>query len=247
MLYVGYGQPKSGSTFVTQVIARIIFAHSGSTVDEIRGRYLPEQLRANFQQITGARVHEIDACFPPDVLSFVKTHAPLDETIADMVASGAIMACASFRDPRDVALSLLDVGARDRARGVDRPAFTSLYTIEDTLRPIRRNLKILRAWLKLPNVLPIPYDMILRRPDLVATHLIRQLGLEGLDGSAIVRPLLDDTSLIPEFNKGIAGRYKTEMSAEHQALFADMFGGDIAMIQELTGKVAAEAGMDPPR
>lgn len=239
MIYITFGQPKSGSTFVTQLVSRVIDLSSGIEADEVKRRYLPPPLQATFQKLDGAVLEEIRSCIPDNVPYVIKTHRHPDPTVKALVESGAVLACVSFRDPRDVALSLLDAGTRVRAAGENRPAFTAIRDLDDTLPQVRFGLRNLKQWLDLKRPLFIPFDLIRTAPEAIAAQVIDQLAATSVDPASVVRPFVEDKTRIIEFNKGVAGRHMTMMPLEYQELFDKEFGAEISMIDHLSRKILA--------
>ena len=184
MLYVAYGLPKSGSTFIAQMIERSMALAAGETQAAVRSRYLPVELQGRYQDLTPDIETTILDSMPPDVDLLVKTHARCTPKLRAMIQSGEVAACASFRDPRDVALSLMDVAERDRATGRDRPGFTAIRSLEDTLPIIRYGMQTLRDWVRIEGVLLLPFRLIVEDPYAVCRAVRDQLAMES-GGSSV--------------------------------------------------------------
>ncbi len=60
------------------------------------------------------------------------------------------------------------------------------------------------------------------------------MGFDDVDANQAARSIVEKKESIPEFNKGIVGRYKTEMPEPYQEKFDNEFGDDIRLIQKLT-------------
>ncbi len=84
----------------------------------------------------------------------IKTHTGPDPAIVRIIQNG--QAC--YRDPRDIALSMLDHGKRARTEG--KPAFAEIEPLEGAKAGIRNQCDSLTAWLRLPNVLPLHFEDI---------------------------------------------------------------------------------------
>ncbi|WP_421725720.1 hypothetical protein [Bauldia sp.] len=233
MIYICYGQPKSASTAISRLTARIIHLKYGVTVAEIGKKYLPQDLRTAFIGQVHRVIDRLDNSIPRQITYRVKTHGPPTAPIDELLASRQVLACVSFRDPRDVALSMLDAGVIDRREGRGR-SFSNFHTFDDVFSPIRRNLKILKLWLAVPGVTRIPYELVASQPAIVAQRIIRQMGFDDVDANQAARSIVEKKESIPEFNKGIVGRYKTEMPEPYQEKFDNEFGDDIRLIQKLT-------------
>jgi len=88
----------------------------------------------------------------------IKTHTRPDPEVVQMLENNEAFAHATFRDPREIALSMLDHGRRSRAEG--GKSFTEYKTVQDTVEDIKHQTNSLLAWLSLPNVRPLYYDDI---------------------------------------------------------------------------------------
>ncbi|HSF90711.1 MAG TPA: hypothetical protein VLA51_00755, partial [Paracoccaceae bacterium] len=77
------------------------------------------------------------------------------------------------------------------------------------LNGIRNQMDSLTAWLRLPNVLPLCFDDIAFRSAETVDRIADQLGLR-VDAEQIAEQVKDTT--FTQFNKGVAARYRSEMS-----------------------------------
>ena len=148
----------------------------------------------------------------------MKTHTRLDKTIADMVARGTARAHVILRDPRDVALSMIDHGNRARATG--SRAFAEIETMEDAYRALEDQILTLRGWAALPGVEVMTYDYLAFDTVAAAADIMAQLGIVG-DAEAVVEEVT--TTCFIQLNKGVRDRHTTEMSPETSAGFLDHF------------------------
>jgi hypothetical protein len=148
----------------------------------------------------------------------IKTHTRPDPAVVRLIQNGQAIAHACYRDPRDMALSMLDHGQRARANG--KPAFAEIETLEDAKNGIRNQCDSLTAWLRLPNVLPLDFEDIAFDMQSTAQRILNQLGITG-DPDEIVNKILDGR--FTQFNKGIPHRYRFEMSQQEGGKFANEF------------------------
>ena len=238
MIYLSYGLPKSASTF-SFYLAKAVAAAAGHDQTRIRTS-LPEYLRREYQDLQPGLLDDLVHCVPELTLLVVKTHSPLTSEIESHLDAGTVLASASFRDPRDVAVALFDAGISERRKANGREAFTKILCLEDTLDPLRTNLAHLSSWLEREDVLRIPFDLLVERPETAAARIADQVGLE-IDSRSIGERLFRERAQIPEFNIGGKGRYRQAMTAAEQATFTAEFHGEIEMIERLTAQASPPA------
>ncbi|MES2684950.1 MAG: hypothetical protein V4650_15625 [Pseudomonadota bacterium] len=186
MIVLCYGMLKSGSTLAFELCKAVLEAkglvqrrlpdevvragHAGNFI----GKLLPEQLLG------------LQAAVGPDEIIAIKTHAPLPlETRAAILAGqaqGAIRLQVSFRDPREICLSLLDAGARARGReGSGAQGFGAIHTLEQAARFIENQIRHCVSWAAVSDALLLPYNEVAFDPDPVITRLCADLGIGMLD------------------------------------------------------------------
>ncbi len=217
--FFSYGMTKCGSTLAFQ-LARVALIQAGFEQPLIP---FPNRVASRKINFTGmfdaahvAVLREfVDTLGHPVV---IKTHNRPDLPLVRLVETGEARAHAVFRDPRDMALSLLDSGAANRAAG--RPAFTEFETLTDTIAGIQNQMDSLSAWLQLPGVRPLPYNRLAFETEAATAEILEHLGIDG-EPKRIVRRVLRRE--FTQKNKGLRDRHKTEMSAADSALFADTF------------------------
>ena len=155
----------------------------------------------------------------------VKTHSSPDSGMIDMLHDGRAIGSATYRDPRDIALSMLDHGKKARRKG--HWAFKEYVELDDTLPSIRGQLTCLEKWLKLPNIMPLRYeDVAFNKVGTVKSYM-SQLGISRRAG-----PIAKQTNKNKyiQFNKGIHNRYLTEMPTADSQRIAGEFAPLIDML-----------------
>ncbi len=210
LIYFSYGMTKTGSTLAYQ-LTRAVLVAAGCPQPKLKAAALRHSARINHaQHLTEADIADIRAEVANwDGPVVIKTHTrPDDPAVVALLQSGEAVAHACYRDPRDMALSMLDHGKQARAEG--KPAFSEIETLDDALNGIRNQMDSLTAWLRLPNVLPLCFDDIAFRSAETVDRIADQLGLR-VDAEQIAEQVKDTT--FTQFNKGVASRYRSEMSA----------------------------------
>ncbi len=105
----------------------------------------------------------------------IKTHGPPRGDIASLIASGAVLANASIRDPREIALSMLDHGKR--ARRWKLAPFVEFQNLDDTLASIDNQIGYFNAWAEIPKVEVFLYNEICFDSRSVVERLASHIGV----------------------------------------------------------------------
>jgi hypothetical protein len=140
MLVLCYGIQKSGSTLAFELV-RGVLQTAGFDQAFLRnerfkaGGPIPETARNFIEHITKTKVEDLLAEIGRERWIAVKTHSGFPDEmfpwLEDLQARDALQVVVSWRDPRDICLSLLDAG--EWSRRLQAGAFTELET--STTRP----------------------------------------------------------------------------------------------------------------
>jgi len=243
MILIAYGLPKSASTFVFFTLTNL-GEGAGETVWNRLDARMPEGRRNPYQpDIDAGYLDLVRANWPENELLPVKTHCSLNRVLAREILSGGIKACASFRDPRDSVLSLLDAGARDRADGKDS-FFAGLHTIEDAIDVVGLQILKTMGWLELPGVMPVPFQLAARHPDTLTRKLAAFAGTQ--DALSRVDQATPDKENVPEYNKGALNRHEAELSRADRARIEDQFGFHIRFFKRVEREAFEAFGLRYP-
>ncbi len=149
MIYISYGITKSASTFLYQLTEEV-FAVAGRTPRKLGPPYRPKGALDNYFDVVDEKlIQELTEVVGGDDL-VIKTHGPPRGDIASLISSGAVLANASIRDPREIALSMLDHGKR--AKRWKLAPFVEFQSLEDTLPSIDNQIGYFNAWAEIPKV-----------------------------------------------------------------------------------------------
>lgn len=217
MIHISYGMVKSASTLTYQLIEAILH-HGGRNPVILRPPLRPALSVTNyFDDIDMALIRRVQqAAGTRDVV--LKTHQRPAPDVLAMVEQGELHASASFRDPREIALSMVDHGRRSRRWAI--PEFSECRTVYDCCPAIDQQSETLRIWCSIPQVERIAYnDICFDMPSVIA-RLSARMGVCG-DADAVERTFAD-TRIIGQFNKGVPNRYH-EMSAAESDHFLDRY------------------------
>jgi len=202
-VFFSYGMTKCGSTLAFQ-LARVALLQAGMEQPVLPLDDYGRKKKINaVTEITPAKgkliLEAVRDLGHPLVL---KTHRRPDPKVVKMIQHGNARAHAVFRDPRDMALSMLDHGVRARERG--RPGFSEIETLEDARNGIRNQLDSLTAWLQLPGVRRLQYETLAFDAETAAASILDHLGIPG-DPRRIARQVLKRE--FTQANQGIPARH----------------------------------------
>lgn len=214
-----YGMTKCGSTLAFE-LARSGLELAGYAQPKLKADGISEKSRINFahhldhdqlDQIW----QEIQEIGHPVV---IKTHCRPDPSIIKAMEQGIAIAQATYRDPRDMALSMLDHGNRSRSEG--RMAFSEITDMQSALLDITSQVDSLTQWLVRPNCLPLYYEDLAFDMNITTRHILAQLLLE-IPAAQVARFVRK--SRFTQMNKGIQKRFVSEMPASEIRTFRKTF------------------------
>jgi hypothetical protein len=217
MIYISYGVTKSASTYLYQLTEET-FRAAGREVVRLGAPFRRSDSVENyFNFIETDLLDEIEnAIGSRDIV--LKTHGTPPRDLAALVASGRVMASASIRDPREIALSMLDHGRRSRRWR--KSAFSEFAAVADTLHALDLQIACFLSWAQTPGVAVFSYNDICFDGTAVVHRIAAQIGAE-VDAGAVLGAFGSKTS-IGQFSKGKALRY-SEMDRSDQAVFLARF------------------------
>lgn len=225
MILISYGITKSGSTLAFE-LARRIAIQAGFKQRRLPDRVVSPAHAKNFivnwsPETIGLLLGEIAA----DEYIVVKTHArPSDSVIRRLGQADCkqqIRIHAVFRDPREIALSLVDAG--DNARSRNLVSFAEVGNLEDAKSAVRRQIPNWRQFMSVEGALPLYYDDVAF--DTVATvrQMARHMGIPCNPHTVACHVLRDRKT---QYNKGVKGRWNELSDADAASFkteFADMY------------------------
>ena len=218
MIYVSYGVPKSASTFayvVTEQVLRTAGYAPAALSDAAKGR----RSRLNYIDPITWDAIERAAAEIGEGSAVIKTHGAPDQALLDAIERGELFANAIVRDPRDIALSLLDHARRSRAQGGGD--FAALETVEDAFSILDEQFDRLRQWMQCGQVLLLTYDEISFDTEAAVRRIVAQLGLSAAPADVVAA--LPARGKVDQFNKGVRARYEREMPAATQQILLDRY------------------------
>jgi hypothetical protein len=217
MIYICYGITKSASTFLYQLTEETFRAAGRKIIRLGPPHRASDSVENYFNFINIDLLREIqDLAKERDVV--LKTHGPPLAEIAGLVASGHVLASSSIRDPREIALSMIDHGHRSRQWKSAR--FSEFVHVADTLNALDIQIGIFQSWAKIEGVKIFKYNDICYDSASVVAGIASQIGAE-VDADKILSKFKSKTT-IGQFSKGKALRY-SELSSEDQEIFLERY------------------------
>jgi glucuronate isomerase len=221
VLVLCYGIQKSGSTLAFEMVAAALktagFAQAFVRNDRDR------KTRNFVAHITRDKIEELVREIGPDRRIAVKTHSGFPQALSPwlerLMAEGALRVIASYRDPRDVCLSLLDAGAKSRAAGVKD--FAGIVTLDDAADYVERRLAVFARWAALNGTIALDYETVAFTPHDAIDAVEAALGIVS-DREAVLRHAFGEAKTLK--NKARPARHRDELSAEDHARLTARFG-----------------------
>jgi hypothetical protein len=225
VIYICYGITKSASTFLYQLTEET-FRAAGRPVVRLGQPFRKiDSVENYFNFIDTALLEEIEAHTQGrDVV--LKTHGTPPSELAAFVAAGRVMASASIRDPREIALSMIDHG--ERSREWKQVRFSEFAQASDTLSALDIQIGVFESWQAIAGLQVFKYNDICFDSAAVVAAIAAQIGAT-VDPERVLGKFKSKTR-IGQFSKGQALRY-TEMSAEQQQVFRDRYAALYARIE----------------
>lgn len=221
LLYVSYGIRKSGSTLAFETTRRA-FEVNGIPQYRLSDNAVCKGHDINFvrdwndEQILDSLIKEADELKSTVI---IKTHRPPSERIKELANDGLVIGHILCRDPRDLALSMLDHGRKARRNG--EKAFSNVHDIEQAMYLIKNSLEQFYKWVEIPNFFINSYEEMILNFQEFGNKLKRQTGLE-FNPDDIFEYV--NKNRFTQFNKGVVRRFEKEMSESHQNMFYGEFG-----------------------
>ena len=218
-IYISYGITKSASTFAWQLIKRIAIG-GGLPIATLTSRSKGKNSPVDYIDPLSEENLDLVKEDVGDLPVVIKTHGDVTPAIARLVAEGTAHVFVSYRDLRDVALSLLDHGARSRANGIKD--FSQFYEVTDTLEDIRVQVRRFENWVRSCNPLLLPYDEICFNTRSIISRIAERLEVL-VNADLIFNEFHSNRASIGQFNKGERRRFEHEMDPNLGKLVVNSF------------------------
>ncbi len=218
-IIICFGVAKSASSFSWQLVKRIAIL-GGKDVATLtwrsKGSDAPEDAidpvsgpnLALVQEEIGART------------AVIKTHGAATKEAIDLVKQGRSKVFVSYRDLREVALSLIDHGARSRAAGQN--AYAEFLAPRNSIEALKDSVKRMQSWVDHCDPLLLPYDWVSFDTRDAIRAIAKKLEVDVSIDKAL-ETFSDREKSIIQFNKGVRERYKSDMDDETSTIFLRTF------------------------
>lgn len=222
MIILSTGMGKSGSTFFCNLQEDLL------ALSDIRSgqKYLRKIFRGRY--IEHFHPHQVLLLL---LVNFffgsivVKTHTKPTLMIRWMIKHHVARATYTYRDVRDVILSALDEGARNRRPGATSSRFANLFSVDDALCFGQDSVEEMQEWMDFGDVHFVRYEDLINDRLNVLNHFLGFLSWQIPETT--LHDLIDEHEKkkfqTHNFNKGSTQRYKSEMTASDQHLCAKAF------------------------
>ncbi len=216
-----YGMTKCGSTLAFE-LARTGLELAGYPQPHLGISGLKGDAKINFvSHLTPCDISKIwDAVETIGHPIVIKTHTRPDPCVIDLFNSNRAMAHATFRDPRDMALSMIDHGNRNREQG--KLPFTEITDLGAARANINSQIDSLTQWLVRPHCLPLFFDDLAFDTDATTRQIMAHLHLE-IDPKRVASFVKNRR--FTQKNKGIRKRFRSEMSLIERQRFRRQYAG----------------------
>ena len=220
MLVLCYGIQKSGSTLAFEMVGAAL-ASAGFAQDFVRndrgrseGNFISQAKRDSLASLIG----EIG----PDRRIAVKTHSgfpkPLAPWLDGLAAEGKLRVVASYRDPRDACLSLVDAAAKSRRIG--KHDFAEVATLDDAAAYIEARIPAFERWAGLEKTLLLDYETAAFAPGTALDRIDAALGIAS-HRQAVLRHAFEDAKTLK--NKARPARHRDELTPDDNARLTARF------------------------
>ena len=225
MIILSFGMPKSASSFAFQLVSEMA-GLAGYDQLEIRRKYLVGHQQNAFQMLNPGNCGGLFQSIPDDEIYTIKTHGSFCEPIEHGLSHGKIKALATYRDPLDMAVSLLDAGEKERLRPThqQRKDFAELFTLSDAIKVIDWSVDEADKWLSNPFTMNVPYTEVFNGAEQVAIKLQNFLGL-GENAVVACNKYLLNKNKILEYNVGGLERWKNRLTSGEADLLMSRYEG----------------------
>jgi hypothetical protein len=216
MLVLCYGMQKSGSTLAFELTCGILTS-AGFAQDFIRNDLHdpdPESgktPRNYIEHIDEESIREFIDIIGPNRRIAIKTHATFPDDLFSFLekkqADRSLQVVASYRDPRDICLSLLDAGEKSRRTG--KGAFGDFETLDGVTDYVKGRIARFRKWASLHGSLRLNYDTVAYKPNDAIDALETALNVKS-DRAQVLKHTFDEA--FTHKNKAKRNRHQSELT-----------------------------------
>ncbi|MBV9991197.1 MAG: hypothetical protein JOZ72_07870 [Alphaproteobacteria bacterium] len=232
MLVICYGMAKSGSTLAYELV-RGVLGSAGHSQARIKSKALRKRDDGNYlATVAREALEDAMAKIGSERIVAAKTHKVFTDDmfpwIEEMQAARKLQVIASYRDPRDICLSLVDHGQRSRAKGDG--SYAHVGDLERAMHLVEKAIPKFRQWGAVEGTLRMFYETVAFAPDAAIDAIEAVLGVKG-DREAAKKHAFEDA--FTQLNKARKNRYEDELDDAQKAMMLDAFG---VFIEKVCGR-----------
>lgn len=250
MIIIQYGQAKSGSSFIYQMLTDVMQNRYLSWSDYMKNRngFVPDKYHGDYIDLFGSELDEIASLVPRHEFFMFKTHSapnqrgwldripdPPSDKVQSWLNNDELKVIVTVRDPRDMCLSYLDHAEAYR-RGEKDFFDNEIYNVFDAVPNVRNEYRILKYWTAYSGIHWISYPQVCDEPFRILESMKKYIGLYHIDSTEFVEKLLDNRHKIHQYNKGYVDRWKKELDEEQASKLSDMLKGELEQYQKICNR-----------
>lgn len=223
MIVLCYGITKSGSTLAFELIKALLEARGFSQRHLARDLLRPGHPGNFAVSPEPMQLQRLSDSLAPGEIIAVKLHGDLPSSsvkaLSAPAACAAFRVLVSYRDPREVCLSLMEAAERSRVRDPEatRGFGAAIKCFDEAIRFTAEQLAHCMQWASVPDALPLCYDDVAFGGNAVLVRMAAHLGLEPFssDELAGIGKRIRETA-DTQRNKAMLGRHR-ELGVEREA------------------------------
>lgn len=215
MIILSNALPKTGSTYIVSLQEDFLNASGiASGQNALRSAFCGRYLSWPTARVI-LRLLALNALHGSVV---VKCHWPAMHRLRMLRRLNVARITLSYRDPRDMILSMIDHGKRSRAGKDPRNAFIRCESVLQVVPLVERKMEELMRWRQVPGVHLIRYEALMTDADAVISEMLDYLrwplSAEQRAQVLVEQEMRRSTSW--NFNTGAIDRWRREMTDEEK-------------------------------
>ena len=214
MLIISAGMPKSGSGLIFNILNELLILSGFNDVRSIKSDYHLEPYLKNYNcNIGNLSTENLSKLIQPlkDEKTFVvKTHEKPGEGINHISNLTTVKSVFIYRDPRDIALSALDHGKKQRENNNPNGSFAHITNLEQGIQFALSKKELWQSWITHPNVLSVKYENLVINPITEIEKVIQyiDINVEKTKIEYLIKKYSNPNEKGTHYNVARANRYK---------------------------------------
>jgi hypothetical protein len=213
---------KSGSTLAYEMVKGVL-ADAGHDQRKVRSSGLKPRRGNYIAALSREAVLDVIESIGPDRIVAAKTHMTFDNEmfawLEDLQAQRKLQVFASYRDPRDMCLSLVDHGRRSREAGKGGD-FAHIRDLDRAAEVVEKAITKFRKWASMQGSVKLCFDTVAFTPDDANSVIEKTLGVTA-DHDAVKRHAFEDA--FTQKNTARKSRFETELGTDKQTALESRF------------------------